>query len=506
MSTDAGATTEPRQIGDASRAQGTAGTRLPLPLTASCPSMKRLVLAVAAISTALQLAGCGQFSPRSAALVATGYISHQLCSAVFVAGRDPGRYYRDAIEPMAGLLAPLVSYAVDRDRTEVRATVAGLAESRAVYRPMFGCVNATGGMPAGTATVAENRPSSPALLGEIAGPAPVQTADPALNAALDHVFEETAQPPHRNTQAVVVVYKDRIIAERYASDVGVDTPLTGWSATKSVINALIGILVRQGRLDASAPAPIGAWADPQDPRHVITIDELLRMTSGLNIGQSLKADLATAFDPTAQMIFVEADTATFAERASLAHAPGTTWNYTNANTQLLSRVVRECAGGSAQATYAFAHHELFDKLGMRHVTLEFDAAGTPIGASHMWAPARDWARFGLLFLHDGVVGGQRILPKGWADYSAAPTAGSEVYGYGAGFWTNRGEGSGARYLIAGGMPADAFMARGSNGQYVVIVPSADLVIVRLGPAWTPRDDMAAVNRLTREVIDSLKPN
>ena len=469
--------------------------------------MKRLALTAAAFAAAFLLTGCGHLSPGRAALVSTGYVSHQLCSAVFVAGRDPVRYYRDAIAPIVGPLAFAMSHTVDRERAEVRATVVGLAESRAVYRPPFGCVNATGGVPASSAAAASvpaTAPAVAALPAYIAGPAPVETADPALQAALDHVFEETMQPPHRNTEAVIVVFKDRIIAERYASDVGVDTPLTGWSATKSVTNALIGILVRQGRLDVNAPAPIAAWADPRDPRHEITIDQLLRMTSGLDMGQSLNADLSTAFDPSAQMIFVESDTAAVAERASLGHAPGTAWNYTNANTQLLSRIVREFAGGSAEATRAFAQRELFDKLGMRHVTLEFDAAGTPIGASHMWAPARDWARFGLLFLHDGVVGGQRILPEGWADYSASPTAGSETYGYGAGFWTNRGEGSGARYRILGGMPADAFIARGSHGQYVVIIPSEDLVIVRLGPAWTPRDDMAAVNRLTHEVIQALK--
>ena len=262
--------------------------------------------------------------------------------------------------------------------------------------------------------------------------------------------------------------------------------------------------MQQGRLDLHAPAPIPAWADARDPRHAITVDQLLRMTSGLDMGQSLNASLATAFDPSAQMIFVDRDSAAVAQRAPLKHVPGTAWNYSNANTQLLSAIVRERAGGTAEATRAFAQRELFDKLRMRDVTLEFDGAGTPIGASHMWAPARDWARFGLLFLHDGVVGGQRILPPGWADYSAAPTAGAETYGYGAGFWTNRGEGAGARYRVEGGMPADAFMARGSHGQYVVVVPSADLVIVRMGPAWTARDDMAAVNRLTREVIQALQ--
>ena len=176
----------------------------------------------------------------------------------------------------------------------MRASIAGLAESRIIYRPPFGCVNATGT----TFTTAEATPATgvaapalltPALIAPIAGADPVQTADPALRAALDYAFEEPAQTPRRWTQAVVVVHKDRVIAERYAPGIGIDTPLAGWSATKSVTNALLGILVRQGKLDMNAPAPIAAWADPQDPRHAITPDQLLRMTSGLDIGQSLNA-------------------------------------------------------------------------------------------------------------------------------------------------------------------------------------------------------------------------
>jgi CubicO group peptidase (beta-lactamase class C family) len=125
---------------------------------------------------------------------------------------------------------------------------------------------------------------------------------------------------------------------------------------------------------------------------------------------------------------------------------------------------------------------------MEHVTLEFDGAGTPIGSSHMWASARDWARFGQLYLDDDVVGGERILTEGWVDYSSRLTPGSETYGYGAGFWTNRGMTGGAAKRIGLGMPPDSFMARGTQGQYIVIVPSARLVVVRLGistrsPGW-----------------------
>ena len=137
----------------------------------------------------------------------------------------------------------------------------------------------------------------------------------------------------------------------------------------------------------------------------------------------------------------------------------------------------------------FARTELFDPLGMHNVTLEFDAAGTPEGSSQMLAPARDWARFGLLYLNDGVVGGKRILPEGWVNYSASPTPNAWV-GYGAGFWTNLGDSFGATYRIEHGWPRDAFFAKGTIGQYVIVIPSERLVIVRLGrsPNWPPDAD------------------
>ena len=461
--------------------------------------MKRLALAAVALGTLPLLTACGHLSPGRAALTATGYVSHRLCSAVFISGLDPARAYRETIEPLAGSVGFLLNHRVDLQHGEVRASLAGMAESRAVHRPPDGCVNATGTALTGSASA-----TMPHTEAE-----PLPTSDPRLSTAVERLFEEAPQGPQRNTHAGVVMHRDRSIAERYAPGIGVDTPLAGWSATKSVTNALLGILVRQGRLDMNAPAKIATWADPQDPRHAITPDQLLRMTSGLDAGQSL--DGVGPFNPAAQMLFVERDVAAFAASAPLAQAPGTHWNYTDANSLLLARLIRDAAGGDAASTRAFVQRELFDKLGMRHTTLEFDAAGTPIGSSHLWASARDWARFGLLYLNDGLVGRERLLPPGWVAYSARPTPGADYVGYGAGFWTNRGNGSssgsgygyGAGYRIQAGMPADAFMARGHQGQYVVIVPSQQLVIVRLGPAWTPRDDMDAVARLTHEVIEAI---
>jgi CubicO group peptidase (beta-lactamase class C family) len=448
------------------------------------------------------LLGCSSLD--RATDVATGYVSHQLCSATFVSRIAPEQYYREAIAPVLAPVSFLSGHQVDRERAQVSAGFAGLAHARAIDRGPLGCLVLHGEPPAAV-SLPPHTPA-PALLPDIAGPEVIEPGQPALQQALDRAFAETAEPPHRNTKAVVVVHDGRVIAERYAPGYGIDTQVIGWSATKSVTNALIGILVRQGKLSLEGPAPIAAWSDPRDPRHAISIDNLLRMNSGLDIGDSLTARASSAFDSSAYMVFGVRDMAAFAEKAPSTAAPGTWWNYTNGNTLLLSKIIRDSTGGDAASVLAFARRELFDKLGMRHVTLEFDAVGTPIGSSHMLASARDWARFGLLYLNDGVAGGERLLPPGWVDYSAAPTPGSERFGYGAGFWTNRGNGEGQRYRIAHGLPADAFMARGVTGQYVIVVPSQRLVVARFGSAFTDRDDMDVVARLVADVMAAMPPS
>lgn len=445
------------------------------------------------------LAGCaGLHRPAG---VAAGFVSHELCSGVFISGQDPDAYYRQAIAPTLSLAGPLVSHSLDRQNGETTASFAGLITRKSVYLGPQGCLLLHGA----TAAPPEPQlpPPAPSLMPPIAGPEVVEPTDPALKAALDHAFAEPDHGPHRWTKAVVVLQDGRVVAERYAPGYGVDTPIQGWSMTKSVTNALLGVLVRQGRLHVDGPAPVAAWSDPADPRHAISIDNLLRMTSGLDIGQSLTSDASTAWDPTTHMVFDTDDMAAFAEKARLKARPGTQWTYTNANTLLLSRMIRDQAGGDAAHVLAFAHRELFDKLGMSHAVLELDAVGTPIGASQLWASGRDWARFGQLYLDDGVVGGQRILPEGWVDYSARLTPSSDHFGYGAGFWTNRGDSSAARARIAAGIPADAFMARGSQGQYVVIIPSRRVVIVRLGMAYTYGGDIVAQERLVSEVLAAL---
>lgn len=369
----------------------------------------------AVLAGCLFLAGCGSASPDRALHVVTGFASQQLCGAAFVSGLDPEDYYRDGVAPAVWPAGWAVSHTVDRARGEVRASVLGLAESRSVYEGPLGC-RVIHEPSEETASAPSVEAETVSFLPEIAGPAVVAPSNPALAAALERVFSTTDDGSVPRTTAIVVVHDGRVVAERYAPGYGIDTPVLGWSASKSVVNALIGILVRQGRLSVEASAPVAAWSASGDARRSITIDHLLRMTSGLDYGESLFAGPQSAFDPSVQMLYDEADMAASVEAAPLAAKPGTVFHYSNGNTMILSRIIRDLAGGSAAAVRDFAGRELFGPLGMRHVTMEFDATGTPVGSSSFRASPRDWARFGLLYLGNGVMGGRRILPEGWVDY------------------------------------------------------------------------------------------
>jgi CubicO group peptidase (beta-lactamase class C family) len=387
----------------------------------------------------------------------------------------------------------VMRYQLDGAARTVDASVIGLLGSRAAFHDGFGCVLLRGSKAPyllKSDVEALKVPKNPPLLPEIAGPDIVEPSGSALKAALDHAFEEPTEPPFRQTKAVVVVHEGSVIAERYADGVGVDTPLPGFSMTKSVTNALLGILTQQGRISPSLPAPIPEWHGPNDPRREIEVEHLMRMTTGLALDET-----GTGFDPSNQM-YLYGDMAGFAVTAPMIAPPGTRWHYSSASTQLLARIVRDAVGGPEQ-TLTFAWRELFNPLGMRNVTLEFDASGTLQGSANMLASARDWARFGLLYLNDGVVGGKRILHEDWVNFSAAATLNTD---YGAGFWTNRSEHEYARARVGFGIPRDAFFASGFLGQRVMIIPSRHLVVVRLGDTVEPTGDIRGLGRLISEVI------
>jgi len=462
---------------------------------------KRMILILVAVA-AIGVLALSAARARDVPEVATGFVASVLCSGTYISGLDPQRVFAETTAAMAGagLISWALDYRLDRANRDVTVTLLGLGRSRAVYHGALGCV-----LDHGVPIVEANAPAldnTPPLLPEIAGPTAVAPQDARLAAALDRAFAEPDTPPYKRTRAVVVVKDGRIVAERYAEGVGIDTPLLGFSATKSVISALTGILVRKGMLTLDRPAPVAAWQKSDDPRRAITVDQLLRHTAGLALGSSLSASLGAALEPVNRMKFMENDMAAFAEAAPLATPPGSAWNYHDGNYLILSHLIRNAAGGTPQDVLRFARQELFGPLGMRHVAMQFDGAGTPEGSSEMLASARDWARFGLLYLNDGVAGDKRILPEGWVDYSARPTPGGWV-GYGAGFWTNRGDSFGAHYRIEHGWPRDAFFAKGTIGQYVIVIPSEHLVIARFGTTVNWPLDADGVSQLVSDVIAAM---
>jgi CubicO group peptidase (beta-lactamase class C family) len=438
----------------------------------------------------LVLAGLVIFRPDRALHVASGMTAHTLCSATFVSELDPDKTFTETVRPTASVAAPLLRYQVDRNAKSVDASVLGVFASKASFHPGYGC-----------RLDFEDSIAVPPPLPEVARApelATVETANADLRGALERAFAEQEGHAPRNVKAVVIVKDGRIVGERYAAGYGPETPLLSYSVAKSVTNALVGILVRQGKLNVEAPASVAAWRGAGDARAAITLDNLIRMTSGLALAES-----DSGFDPVSRMLFLESNMAAFAEAGQLRVKPGTEWVYTSANTLIVSDIVRRAIGGGQDAYLRFARAELFAPTGMRNVTMEFDGAGTQISSTRILAPARDWARFGMLFLNNGVAAnGARVLPEGWVAYSRRSTLGST---YGAGFWTNDGPSEYAAGRIKGGMPADAFFASGNLGQRIYIVPSERLVVVRFGVTQRPPDfDIVGDVHLVRDAIAALK--
>ena len=460
---------------------------------------KRIVVAVAALVLAA-LTGLGvHFRPDRAIRVATGAVAHIVCSKTFVSGLDPQTVFAETLErPGFRRLRQVMNFQIDRKAATVDASTLGLFRSHAAFHEGFGCVEHLGGKEPyllKNDVEALKVPKTPPLLPEIAGPDVVEPTDPALKSALDHAFEEPAEPPFRRTRAVVVVRDGKVIAERYAPGIGVDTQLSGFSMTKSMVNALIGVLTQQGLTSPSLPAPIPEWRGSSDPRREIEVEHLMRMTSGLDLDET-----NSGFDPSTRM-YLYRNMSAFAVNTRMIAPIGTRFHYSSATTQILARIVRDLTGGPEQSL-AFAWRELFNPLGMRNVTLEFDGSGTLQGANYMLASARDWAKLGLLYLNDGVVGGKKILHPDWVDFCAAATLDSD---YAAGFYTNRSEHPDAKGRVALGFPRDSFFASGLLGQRIVIMPSQRMVVVRLGDSFDPTGDIRGVARLVKEVIAATQP-
>jgi CubicO group peptidase (beta-lactamase class C family) len=427
--------------------------------------------------------------------VMAGMAAKTMCSCVFLTGRDPQSVRDKELQVFPGLSSASID--VNADST-VTATVFWKT-SKAIYRKGLGCTLLAEQPEAAVRAQRQILPRPPFNQDTIAWPTGNVVKDSVLpdvrydlvEKAMADAFAEVDPEKPLNTHAVVVVYKNKIVGERYAEGFDQDSRLMGWSMTKSITNALVGILVKEGKLDIQKPAPVAEWQN--DERNKITLNNLLQASSGLSWSESY-------FNPTADFhsMFIKSDDkGGYAASRKQAHEPGTFFQYSSGSTNIISRIIRQTVGDSAY--YKFAFEKLFYKIGMNHAIAEPDASGTYVGSSYSFATARDWARFGMLYLNDGVWNGERILPEGWVKYTVTPGSAAEKGRYGALWWLNAGDTNNPSNRLYPELPTDAYWADGFEEQYVMVIPSRDLVVVRLGVSHHGFD----FNNLVKDIIAAL---
>jgi CubicO group peptidase (beta-lactamase class C family) len=304
-----------------------------------------------------------------------------------------------------------------------------------------------------------------------------------LEKAVANAFDNKGEKVKR-TRSVLVIYKDKIIAEKYDTGFDKNSKILGWSMTKSITATLFGVLQKQGKIDINTPAPIVEWVN--DERAKITINDLLHMNSGLEWEEDY-----TKISDVTKMLFLDADMSKSQIDKPLAGKTNATWNYSSGTSNLLSGILRK-QFKTHQEYLDFWYTNLIDKIGMNSMLVETDMSGNYVGSSYSWATTRDWAKFGLLYLHKGNWNGEQILDESWVKFVATPTNTSNGK-YGAHFWLN----AGGKFPD---VPKDMFYCSGYQGQMVAIFPSHDLVIVRMGLKEDPEFDF---NGLLSGIVDSI---
>jgi CubicO group peptidase (beta-lactamase class C family) len=396
--------------------------------------------------------------------IATGYAAKIVCSGHVLSDRTTEEMQGD-LPPNP--LVPLLRVSADESVGEVSASLLGGWTSTAYVTDGLGCTLAEDDPGfAALEPVALEDPGAPWPAGDGPAQMPADVDGAALDTAIDRAFtEDDPEGLRRNTRAVVVVHDGELVAERYGEGFDAETRLLGWSMAKSVANAIIGRLVEAGELGLDDDRLLPEWED--DERSAITLTHLLRMTDGLEFEEVYEPDT----DAT-RMLFRPGDKGGYAADKPLADEPGTAWSYSSGTTNILCDLAHEAADAGPE----LARDLVFEPLGMSSAVMEPDVSGGLVCSSFLYATARDWARFGQWFLQDGVWEGERLLPEDWVTFSTTPVEVATTP-YGAQWWLNAGP-DGERRMPS--VPADAYWASGNEGQHVVVVPSSDLVLVRLG--------------------------
>lgn len=433
-----------------------------------------LIFAAPALTSAAQEGGTTKAMEAS---LAAGWKATFICSGLFVAGQTLPEIERNELSGIyPDYQRPydqLPEAQIDEARQLVSVSYApGMAPRMAAYRPGFGCTQ----LPAGAGEAAlgflprfASWPAPPpqdrgsAIGSNIRIELKIEEAerlDPPVSAA----FDELTYGSGTRTASVIVVRDGQVVAERYDRGIDNETPVRTWSAAKSLTATLIGAARRQGLIDIDYPAVIADWNNGADPRRAITLRNLLHMASGLDSG-----DIGSRTD---RLYFAGARVADMAAKNTLEVTPGARFKYANNDTLIAMRALREAIKDD-NLFHRFPYEQLLHKIGALHTTLEIDWNGDFISASQVWATGRDLARIGQLYLQDGMWGNERLLPEGWAQFvrTPAPAQPAAGDGYGAQFWLMN---------KSPGVPADTFYAAGNRGQYIVIIPSLNTVVVRQG--------------------------
>ena len=418
----------------------------------------------------------------------SGFSAKSVASAHFADGRTLQMIeIGDNDIPMIGL----ATNTIDEKEKTATASVFGLKKRKALYREGLGAVLIDDDFDIHKPYEIPRRNKKPKNLAF-----PFGDNDPTdtffsninygkLQKAIDDAFDQKGNKLKR-TRSVLVVYKDKIVGEKYDIGFSKKSKILGWSMTKSITATMFGILQYQRKMDVSKPAPIAQWRN--DKRSKITINDLLHMNSGLEWNENYE----TISDAT-RMLFLAKNVTAVQREKPAAFAPDTHWNYSSGTTNLLSGILRQ-QFKTHQEYLDFWYSALIDKIGMHSMLIEADMSGNYVGSSYGWATTRDWAKFGLLYLHKGNWNGEQIFDPSWAKYVATPTNDSNGR-YGAHFWLN----AGGYYPDA---PKDLYSCNGFQGQMVFIIPSLDLVIVRMGLKEDPGFDF---NLFLKEIIGCFKP-
>ncbi len=403
--------------------------------------------------------------------IITGYAAKKACGCGLLAERDIESIKS---QDLAQFPLSLVNITIDKSTNEANASLLGYWKSKAMLTKDRGCI------------LINNEkeeinnvgfPNEKIISTDIDTVFNDFTPNEALESAVDYAFDKENEYI-KKTRGLLVIKDNKLIAERYAKGFDKDTKILGWSMNKSICNTLIGILVKQGKTSLNEQNLFSEWSN--DQRKNITLDDLLRMRSGLKWDE-----IYTHRADATQLLFETYSCGDFAIDKELEFDPGTYWEYSSGTTNILSRYIRDIINND-EAYLRFPYDSLFNKLGMNSMVLDTDQEGNYILSSYGYATIRDWAKYGLLYANEGRLNGDQIISKEWVNYSKSITENSTGKCYGSHFWLNT---DGIAFPNA---PHDLYYASGYQGQYVFIIPSKNAVIVRMGLTQDEDFDMNGV--------------